>query len=119
MPRQFKRADRVAEELRRLLSEAWDREFASHAPGMVTFIRIRLSNDPRHAKAYWSYLGKDEDRPRIEEMLEREAGKLRHLVGKGLTMRHLPELTFRFDPSIEEGIRIEKLLGEIKRDSEK
>lgn len=112
--KQYRRADRVAEEMRRLLAETWESEYAADTPGMLTFTQVRLSSDLRYAKAYWSYLGTTENREATESMLEREARNLRRLVGKQLHLRHIPELTFKFDPSVEEGVRIEQLLNEIK-----
>ncbi len=97
-----------------MLAEVWEGEYAADLPGMLTFTQVRLSSDLRYAKAYWSYLGTVEDRASTEALLGREARNLRRLVGKELHLRHIPELTFKFDPSVEEGMRIEQLLNEIK-----
>ena len=40
------------------------------------------------------------------------------MIGSKLRLRNIPEFNFKFDPSIEEGIRIERLLNEIKRDGQ-
>lgn len=112
--KQYRRADRVAEEMRRLLAEIWDEEYAEEIPGMLTFTQVRLSSDLRYARAYWSYLGTPENRDSAQGLLERETRNLRRLVGKNLHLRHIPELSFKFDPSVEEGVRIEQLLNEIK-----
>lgn len=112
--KQYRRADRVAEEMRRLLAEAWEEEYAVGNPGMLTFTQVRLSSDLRYAKAYWSYLGTPEHKESTEAFLERESRNLRRMVGKHLHLRHIPELSFKFDPSVEEGMRIEQLLNEIK-----
>jgi ribosome-binding factor A len=86
---------------------------------MVTFTRVRLTDDLRYAKAYYSFLGSDEDRDKVEAFFAREAKRIRSQVGRGLHVRHIPELSFHFDPSVEEGIRIEQLLNEIKRDRDR
>lgn len=114
--KQFSRSDRVAEEMRRLLSQVWEEEYAESAPGMVTITHVRLSKDLRYATAYYSFLGSAEDREWNDNLLLRETKKLRHLLGRRIRLRHIPELTFKFDPSIEEGIRIERLLNEINSD---
>jgi ribosome-binding factor A len=100
--------------MRRLLAEIWDEEYAEEIPGMLTFTQVRLSSDLRYARAYWSYLGTPENRDSAQGLLERETRNLRRLVGKNLHLRHIPELSFKFDPSVEEGVRIEQLLNEIK-----
>ena len=45
-----------------------------------------------------------------------ERKRLRSLVGRNLHIRHIPEIEFKFDPSVEHGARIEQLLEEIKKE---
>ena len=82
--------------------------------GLVTFTRVRLTEDLRYAKVYYSFLGGDEEKEKVGDYLLQKSRQIRSRVGKQLHMRHIPELTFVFDPSIEEGIRIEQLFNEIK-----
>lgn len=84
--------------------------------GMVTFTRVRVTDDLRYATAYYSYLGNESDRQSVDSYLQRESGRIRKEVGGPLRIRHIPEFRFKFDPSIEEGMRIEQLLNEIKDD---
>ena len=93
-------------------------ELAELVPGMVTFTRVRLSDDLRYAKVYYSYLGDESHRSDVEEFFLRERRRIRGQIGRNLHMRNIPELDFKFDPSIEEGIRIEQLLNEIKKDGD-
>ncbi len=116
--KQFKRADRVAEEIRRIASEVWDAEMAPRLPGMLTFTRVDLTADLRYAKIYYSYLGTPADRDRVADFLFHKNKVMRRLIGSNLRVRNIPEFVFKFDPSIEEGVRIEELLNEIKRDKQ-
>lgn len=115
--RQFKRSTRLAEQILRDLSILMENELTDQTPGMVTLTHVRLSDDLRYATIFYSVLGKDKDRQAVAEYFDCEKKHLRYLLGGKLQIRHIPELTFKFDPSIEEGIRIEKLLNEIKSDS--
>lgn len=114
--RQYKRSQRLSVQMQRDIARLLETELAEHVPGMVTFTHVRLSDDLRHARVYYSYLGQKDDRGKVEEYLLRERGRLRSLVGQSLKIRHIPELDFKFDPSVEEGLHIEQLLQEIKRD---
>ena len=96
------------------ISSLLEPEMPGVASGMVTFTRVKLTDDLRYARVYYSYLGDASDRDAVGEYLEREKGRIRSQVGRRLRVRHIPELEFKFDPSIEEGIRIEQLLNEIK-----
>jgi ribosome-binding factor A len=116
--KQYKRSTRLAEQLRRDLSQTWEHDYAEITPGMLSFTQVRLTDDLRYATVYYSHLGTDEQRGKAEQLLEREAGALRRKVGKGMRVRRIPEFTFKFDPSIEEGIRIEQLLNQIKAGNE-
>jgi ribosome-binding factor A len=111
---QFKRSDRLGEQIRRDISLLLETELADLNVGMVTFTRVRLTNDLRYARVYYSFLGDEAGKNRVAEYLQRESKRIRSAVGRQLHVHHIPELTFMFDPSVEEGIRIEQLLNEIK-----
>ena len=55
-------------------------------------------------------------RESVDKFLNQEVGRIRKHVGGPLRIRHIPEFKFQFDPSVEEGMRIEQLLNEIKND---
>ena len=112
--RQFKRSQRLGEQIHRDISQLLEQELGEFGPGMVTFTHVRLSDDLRNARVYYSFLGKGTDRERVEQYLMREKKRIRHLLGKNLRVRHIPEIDFQFDPSTEEGVRIEQLLSEIR-----
>lgn len=83
---------------------------------MVTFTHVKLTDDLRYAKVYFSYLGKEEDRALVLEFLTRERRRIRSQIGRNLRVRHIPELDFKFDSSVEHGLRIEQLLDEIHKE---
>lgn len=116
--RQFKRSQRLGEQIHRDISALLERELSEFGPGMVTFTRVKLSDDLRNARVYYSYLGEPEDRERIGEYLMRERKRIKHQIGRKLRVRVIPEIDFKFDPSIEHGIKIERLIEEIKSQSE-
>jgi ribosome-binding factor A len=115
--KQYKRSSRVSEQVLRDISLLYQSEMSDSAPGMITFTHVKLTDDLRYATVYYSCLGDQEKQTRAAGFLEREKKKIRHLVGRNLRLRHIPELTFKFDKSIEDGIRIEKLLDDIKKDA--
>ena len=85
---------------------------------MLSFTQVRLSDDLRYATVYYSHYGTDEQRELALELLIRQTGSLRHKVGRGMRIRHIPEFVFKYDPSIEEGLRIQKLLNQINKPNE-
>lgn len=91
-------------------------ELAENLSAMVTFTNVRLTNDLREATVYYSVLGQEQDRIEADRYLQQKARRIRSAIGRNLRIRHIPELRFKFDPSVEEGLHIERLLNEIKND---
>ena len=116
--REFKRADRLNEQIRRLVAEELDEKLAEFSGGLLTFTSVELSKDLRYAKIFYSFLGSDENRTAVEGFLAREKGRTRSRIGKHLHIRHIPELMFQFDPSVERGMNIEKLFNSINNESD-
>ena len=115
--RQFKRSVRIGEQILRDISGFMETDLRSQSPSMVTFTHVKVSDDLRYATVYYSCLGDEDARDRTADFLEREKKHLRALLGSNMQIRRVPELTFKFDSSLAEGIRIEQLLNEIKSES--
>ena len=118
--RQFKRSDRLAEQILRTISTVMETELLEWGQGMVTFTRVKMTDKLRSAEVYFSFMGTEESRETLAGYLFAQRGRIRSRVGRHLHIRHIPELTFKFDPSIEESIRLESLFNKIKdeRDSD-
>ncbi len=115
--KQYRRSTRIGEQILRDVSTLLEQNLAENLSGLVTFTHVRVSSDLRYATIYYSVLGDEKAETRTAGYLERETKRIRHQIGKGLHLRHIPEITFKFDPSVREGIRIERLLNEIKAES--
>jgi ribosome-binding factor A len=82
---------------------------------------VHVTGDLRIARVYVR-LGvpdaSDAQRRALVKALERAAGFLRRELGPRLSVRHTPELQFLWDETAERALRVEELLGEIKREGE-
>lgn len=77
----------------------------------VTVTGVDLSVDLKYAKVYVSVLGSTSEREETLAGLTSANGFIRRELGARLKkMRHIPELTFHYDDSIEQSIRIDQLL---------
>lgn len=117
--RQFSRSNRLEEQILRDISMILENEMRDQVPAFITITKVRLSGDLHNATIFYSVLGDEEKRVASEEFLENQKKHIRHLVAKRLRIRQIPEFLFKFDVSIEEGIRLEQLFNEIRDQNKK
>ncbi len=113
------RTTRVNELLRAEISDLILREVKDPrvGEGMVTITEIRVSPDLRHATVFVSHLGTDEERKHALEGLQHAAPFMHRELVHRLKMRAVPELVFRFDPSIERGARLSDLIRKVSAEN--
>lgn len=109
----YHRADRVKELLRQEISQLIQEEIKDPRIGFATVTDVELSQDLRHAKVFVSVYGDEESRKETLKGLQSASGFVRNEIGKRIRMKHVPEILFRFDQSIERGARISELLHQI------
>lgn len=110
------RVGRVAEQLKKELSHIIQFEWKDPAIGFVTVTGVDVTNDLSQAKVFVSVMGDDAQKESTLKALNRGKGFLRSEIGKRIRLRHVPELIFQFDHSIDYGSRIEKLLEDIQQE---
>jgi ribosome-binding factor A len=103
---------RVNEAVREVLSGHITEDLKDPRIGFVTVTGVETSPDLRHARVYVSVLGSDAEKEEALEGLRSSAGFLQAKVGQELRMKRTPTLEFRYDDSIERGMRISELLDE-------
>lgn len=112
--REFKRTDRVADQLQKELAVLIQREVKDPRLGMVTVSGATVSRDLGYADIYVTLLG-EQDSERIKEnlqVLKRAAGFLRSQIAQRIKLRHVPELRFHFDESVVRGQHLSSLIDE-------
>ncbi|UMZ73411.1 30S ribosome-binding factor RbfA [Natranaerofaba carboxydovora] len=107
------RKNRMQEEVKKTVSEIVQKEAKDPDIGFVTITNVDLSGDLRHAKVYVSVYGDEEQRQKTLDALERATGFVRSELGNRMRFKHVPELIFKFDASIEHGDNINKILREL------
>ncbi len=113
---EFKRAERVGDLIRREISEMLIRGIKDPRIGLVTITRVRISDDLRAAKVYFSALGDEDDHRRSLQGLNSAKGFIKREVGRRLHLRYVPEIVFKFDPSLEYADHMNRLIRELNRE---
>jgi len=109
------RMRRVNESVRQVLSEALP-ELKDPRIGFVTVTGVDTSPDLRHARVYVSVLGSEKKRKQSLEGLAAAHGVLQSCLARELRMKRTPTLSFEYDPTVEEGVRMSKLIDELVHD---
>lgn len=108
------RASRVAEEIKKEVTQMLRDELKDPRIGFVTVTSVEVTPDIRYARIYVSVLGSAEDTKQTLIALNKARGFIRSELGKRIRLRYTPEIEFRFDESIKQGARIMELLVEVK-----
>jgi ribosome-binding factor A len=109
----YKRSARLGELILAEVSELLARDIKDPRIGFVTFTRVEISDDLRHAKVFASILGSAQDKTRTLQGLASASGYMRRHLGQALHLRYTPELTFLLDESLEHGAKIAQLLRQL------
>lgn len=120
MPKQ--RINKIGEEIKRELSDIISKEMKDPRmkSGVISITGVDVSGDLSYAKIFVSIYGKEVDAPKIMDLMKKSSGFMRTELGKRIRIRHIPELIFQQDTSMEYGDHINKLLKglDIKEDKE-
>lgn len=107
------RAFRLAESIKIEVSQIIRENIKDPRLGFVTVTDVEVADDLRYAKIFVSIMGKEDEVKTSMDVLNRASGFIRSEIGKILRIRYVPEITFKYDQSIEHGAHISKLLREV------
>ena len=99
--------------LREVVGAAIASDLSDPRIGFVTVTSVETSPDLRTAKVYVSVLGSEEDRDGTLDALRSSHGVLQSRIATETRMKRTPTLTFHYDDTVEQGVRISQLLDEV------
>lgn len=122
------RAGRLGEEIRRIVSAMLLKELKDpRFIGMVSVSAVEVTSDGSYATLYITAMNfgakselTKEEKEDILMAFRHAKGKIRSEIGRQVKLRHIPELLFKFDTSMEYGLHMEKVIRklDIKREDE-
>ncbi|MEG0021851.1 MAG: 30S ribosome-binding factor RbfA [Bacilli bacterium] len=107
--------DRIASNLVKEISYILMTEVKDPDVKFVTVTDCKVTNDLSYAKVYVTVF----NQTRIKETLSalnNARGFIRHELNDRVDIRHIPELEFVYDESIEYGKKIEKIIDEMNEE---
>jgi ribosome-binding factor A len=109
------RLRRVNEAVRQVLSETIGR-LKDPRIGFVTVTAVETSPDLRSARVFVSVVGSERKRVQTIEGLQAAHSVLQAQLARELRLKRTPQLSFEYDPSVERGVRMTKLIDELAPD---
>ena len=124
------RPGRLGEEIKKILSDMLLRELKDPAfsRSLVSITAVDVTSDGSYATVDLSELPfgdqeaaeaeKDERREQLLDAFARAKGMIRHELGKKIKVKHVPDLIFKMDTSMEYGRHIDEVIEslDIKKD---
>lgn len=107
------RAFRLAESMKADVSRIIREEIKDPRLGFVTVTDVEVTDDLRYVKIFVSILGNEEEVKTSMDVLTKASGYVRSEIGKIIRLRHVPDISFKYDQSIEHGAHISKLLRDV------
>lgn len=115
------RPGRLGEEIRRIISDLLLREIKDpRLSGIVSITAVEVTDDGSYATVYISKLASKasdeisaEEKEDVLAALRSAKGLIRHEIGKQIKLRHVPDILFKMDTSLEYGRHISKLIHEL------
>jgi ribosome-binding factor A len=104
------RMRRINEVLREVVGAAISSDLSDPRIGFVTVTSVETSPDLRTAKVFVSVLGDEQSRDETLVALRSSHGVLQTRIAAETRMKRTPTLTFHYDDTIEQGVRISRLL---------
>lgn len=122
------RQGRLGEEIRRIISDLLLRELKDpRLSAMISITAVEVTSDGSYATVYLSVLGmgaagEEAERQQADalEALGKARGFIRKEIARQIKLRHVPELIFKIDRSMEYGRHISKIIDglDIRHDEE-
>ncbi len=115
MAKEYSRTQRVSQEMQKEIAIILQREIKDPRVGMATVSAVEVSRDLAYAKVFVTFLN-DNEPQQIKTgitALQDASGFIRSLLGKAMRLRVVPELTFSYDNSLVEGMRMSNLVSQV------
>jgi len=110
MPRDYPRSRRIADQIQRELSEIIRLELKDPRVGMVTLTDVEVTQDQSHARIFFTSLGDAASVADTLKGLQHAGGFLRSELAHRMKLRVVPQLQFKYDESVERGMRLSSLI---------
>lgn len=113
------RQGRMGEEIRKIISDLLFKGLKDpRLSAMISITAVEVTSDGSYATVYVSVLGMDSDKEKAAaqqqdtlDALNSAKSFIRKEIGRQIKLRHVPDLIFKIDKSLEYGRHIDELIS--------
>lgn len=106
------RIDRINKEFLRLISGMLQTRIKDDRAAEAVLTKVSVSRDLGFARIYYTLIDQEE-KPSVQEALDKAAVPIRGMLGKEMRLRTIPELHFVFDDSEAKARQMDELLDKV------
>ncbi len=114
-----KRVSRISSEVKRVVSELIRTELRDpRISDMTSITDVEVTSDLSYANIFISVYGDEEVKKESMDGLNNAKGFIKKELGERLDLRHIPEVVFKLDDTVDKGMRIEELISSLHSEEE-
>ena len=112
---QFKRSDRVAQQIQDIISNIIATKVIVQGLGLATVTKVKTSQNLRFSRIYLSFMGNSIPSEELIILMNRNIKEYRYHLGKDLQIKYVPQIKFYHDNTLEEMEKISNLINKSKK----
>lgn len=112
------RPRRVAEQVKQEIASLLTDGVKDPRVGFVSVMEVRMSPDLHYANVYVSLLGDDREKKSSLIGLRQASGWFRKEIGSRIRLRHVPEIRFFEDESLDRVYHLEEVIRELHEEDD-
>ena len=116
---QFKRSDRVAQQIQDIVSEIITTKVIVQELGLATITKVKTSQNLRFSRIYLSFMDNTIDSDELITLMNRNIKEYRYQLGKELKIKYVPQIKFYHDNTFEEMEKISRLINKANSENGK
>ena len=116
---QFKRSDRVAQQIQDIVSEIITTKVIVQELGLATITKVKTSQNLRFSRIYLSFMDNTSTPDELITLMNRNIKEYRYQLGKELQIKYVPQIKFYYDNTYEEMENISRLINKANSENGK
>ena len=116
---QFKRSDRVAQQIQDIISGIITTRVIVQGLGLATITKVKTSQNLRFSKIYLSFMDNTIEPDELITLMNRNIKEYRYQLGKELQIKYVPQIKFYHDNTYEEMENISRLINKANSENGK